>query len=204
MPVEQITFWIFSAIMIASALRVITARNPVHSVLFLVLTFFTAAALWLLLEAEFLGIVLVLVYVGAVMVLFLFVVMMIDVNLAPLREGFVRFLPLGALVGIVMVAELVLIVGPRYFGGDRYAAPPSAPADYSNTEALGRLLYSEYLYQFEIAAFILLVAIIAAITLTMRKRPETTKYQTPGNQVRAGKSDRLRVVRMDSERRERP
>ncbi len=204
MPVELITFWIFSAVMIAAALRVITARNPVHSVLFLVLTFFTAAALWLLLEAEFLGIVLVLVYVGAVMVLFLFVVMMIDVNLAPLREGFVRFLPLGALVGIVMVAELVLIVGPRYFGSDRYEAPPSAPADYSNTEALGRLLYTDYLYQFEIAAFILLVAIIAAITLTMRKRPETTKYQTPGNQVRAGKRDRLRVVRMDSERRERP
>ena len=204
MPVEQITFWIFSAVMIAAALRVITARNPVHSVLFLVLTFFTAAALWLLLEAEFLGIVLVLVYVGAVMVLFLFVVMMIDVNIAPLREGFVRFLPLGALVGIVMVAELVLIVGPRYFGGDRYAAPPPAPAEYSNTEALGRLLYSDYLYQFEIAAFILLVAIIAAITLTMRKRPETTKYQTPGNQVRADRRDRLRVVRMDSERRERP
>jgi NADH-quinone oxidoreductase subunit J len=204
MPVEQITFWIFSAVMIAAALRVITARNPVHSVLFLVLTFFTAAALWLLLEAEFLGIVLVLVYVGAVMVLFLFVVMMIDVNIAPLREGFVRFLPLGALVGIVMVAELVLIVGPRYFGSDRYATPPPAPAEYSNTEALGRLLYSEYLYQFEIAAFILLVAIIAAITLTMRKRPETTKYQTPGNQVRVDKGERLRVVRMDSERRERP
>ncbi|MDZ7788001.1 MAG: NADH-quinone oxidoreductase subunit J [Halofilum sp. (in: g-proteobacteria)] len=203
MPVEQITFWIFSAVMIAAALRVITARNPVHSVLFLVLTFFTAAALWLLLEAEFLGIVLVLVYVGAVMVLFLFVVMMIDVNIAPLREGFVRFLPLGALVGIVMVAELALIVGPRYFGSDRYQAPPPAPAEYSNTEALGRLLYSEYLYQFEIAAFILLVAIIAAITLTMRKRPETTKYQTPGNQVRADKGERLRVVRMDSERRER-
>jgi NADH-quinone oxidoreductase subunit J len=204
MPVEQITFWIFAAVMIAAALRVITARNPVHSVLFLVLTFFTAAALWLLLEAEFLGIVLVLVYVGAVMVLFLFVVMMIDVNIAPLREGFVRFLPLGALVGIVMVAELVLIVGPRYFGSDRYATPPPAPAEYSNTEALGRLLYSEYLYQFEIAAFILLVAIIAAITLTMRKRPETTKYQTPGNQVRVDKGERLRVVRMDSERRERP
>lgn len=204
MPVEQITFWIFSAVMIAAALRVITARNPVHSVLFLVLTFFTAAALWLLLEAEFLGIVLVLVYVGAVMVLFLFVVMMIDVNIAPMREGFVRFLPLGALVGIVMVAELALIVGPRYFGGDRYEAPPAASADYSNTEALGRLLYTEYLYQFEIAAFILLVAIIAAISLTMRKRPETTKYQTPGNQVRASRGDRLRVVPMDSERRERP
>ena len=199
MPVEQITFWLFSAVMIAASLRVITARNPVHSVLFLVLSFFTAAALWLLLEAEFLGIVLVLVYVGAVMVLFLFVVMMIDVNLAPLREGFVRFLPVGALVGIVMTAELVLIVGPRYFGEDRFAAPEPAPAGYSNTEALGRALYSDYLYQFEIAAFILLVAIIAAIALTMRTRPETTKYQTPGSQVQVGKADRLRVVRMDSE-----
>jgi NADH-quinone oxidoreductase subunit J len=127
MAVEQITFWLFSAVMIAAALRVITARNPVHSVLFLVLSFFTAAGLWLMLEAEFLGIVLVLVYVGAVMVLFLFVVMMIDVNMAPLREGFVRFLPVGALVGLVMVAELVLIVGPRYFGADRYQAPPPAP-----------------------------------------------------------------------------
>ncbi len=201
MPLEQVTFWLFSSVMIASALCVITARNPVHSVLFLVLSFFTAAALWLLLEAEFLGIVLVLVYVGAVMVLFLFVVMMIDVNLAPLREGFVRFLPLGALVGIVMVAELVLIVGQRYFGAEQYQAPPSAPAGYSNTEALGRLLYSDYLYQFEIAAFVLLVAIIAAIVLTMRKRPETTKYQTPGRQVRVGKGDRLRVIRMGSEKR---
>jgi NADH-quinone oxidoreductase subunit J len=201
MPLEQVTFWIFAGVMIASALCVITARNPVHAVLFLVLTFFTAAALWLLLEAEFLGIVLVLVYVGAVMVLFLFVVMMIDVNIVPLREGFVRFLPLGMLVGIVMVAELVLIVGQRYFGAEQFQAPPPAPADYSNTEALGRLLYSEYLYQFEIAAFILLVAIIAAIALTMRKRPETTKYQTPGRQVRVDKRERLRIVGMGSERR---
>lgn len=200
MPIEQITFWIFSAVMIASALRVITARNPVHSVLFLVLAFFTAAALWILLEAEFLGIVLIVVYVGAVMVLFLFVVMMIDVNVAPLREGFVRYLPLGALVGIVMVAEMVLIVGPRYFGMDQYAPPPRAPADYSNTEALGRLLYTDYLYQFEIAAVILLVAIIAAISLTMRKRPETTRYQAVGRQLRAQKSERLRLVRMDSEK----
>jgi len=201
MPLEQITFWLFSAVMIAAALRVITARNPVHSVLFLVLTFFTAAALWILLEAEFLGIVLVVVYVGAVMVLFLFVVMMIDVNLAPLREGFVRYLPLGALVGIVMTAELILIVGPRYFGEAQYAAPPPAPTDYSNTARIGRMLYSDYLFQFEIAAVILLVAIIAAIALTMRKRPETTKYQTPGRQVRAGKADRLRVVHMNSEER---
>lgn len=201
MPIEQITFWLFSAVMIAAALRVVTANNPVHSVLFLVLSFFTAAGLWLLLEAEFLGIVLIVVYVGAVMVLFLFVVMMIDVNLASLREGFVRHLPVGALVGLVILAEMIMLVGPRYFGEERFAPPPRAPADHSNTEALGRLLYTEHLYAFEIAAVILLVAIIAAIALTMRKRPETTKYQTPDQQVRVSKSDRLRMVRMGSEQR---
>ncbi|MEX0606452.1 MAG: NADH-quinone oxidoreductase subunit J [Halofilum sp. (in: g-proteobacteria)] len=199
MPVEQITFWLFSAVMIAAALRVITATNPVHSVLFLVLSFFTAAGLWLLLEAEFLGIVLIVVYVGAVMVLFLFVVMMIDVNLAPLRDGFVRHLPVGILVGLVMLAELIMLVGPRYFGEERFAPPERAPADYSNTEALGRLLYSDYLYAFEIAAVILMVAIIAAISLTMRKRPESTKYQSPSQQVRVRKSDRLRFARMKSD-----
>ncbi len=202
MPVEQITFWLFSAVLIAAALRVITASNPVHSVLFLVLCFFSAAGIWLLLEAEFLGILLVLVYVGAVMVLFLFVVMMLDINLEPLREGFVRYLPLGALIGVVMVAQLALILGPEYFGEEHYAMPERAPADYSNTEELGKALYTDYLYQFEIAAVILLVAIIAAISLTLRKRPETTKYQTPGNQVRVGKSDRLRIVSMDSEEKE--
>jgi len=201
MPLEQITFWLFSAVMIAAALRVITARNPVHSVLFLVLTFFTAAALWILLEAEFLGIVLIVVYVGAVMVLFLFVVMMIDVNLAPMREGFVRYLPLGVLVGLVILAEMVLIVGPRYFGEGQYAFPERAPAGYSNTEELGRVLYSDYLYHFELAAVVLLVAIIAAIALTMRKRSETTKYQAPNNQVRVKKDERLRIVRMNSEQR---
>ncbi len=202
MPVEQITFWLFSAVLIASALRVITARNPVHSVLFLVLCFFTAAGLWLLLEAEFLGILLVLVYVGAVMVLFLFVVMMLDINLEPLREGFVRYLPLGILVGVVMIAQLALILGPGHFGEEYYAMPERAPADYSNTEHLGQVLYTEYLYHFEIAAVILLVAIIAAISLTLRKRPETTNYQSPSEQVRVGKSDRLRIVPMDSEKRE--
>lgn len=199
MPIEQITFWLFSAVMIAAALRVVTASNPVHSVLFLVLSFFTAAGLWVLLEAEFLGIVLIVVYVGAVMVLFLFVVMMIDVNVALLREGFVRYLPVGALVGLVMLAELIMLVGPRYFGQDRYAPPERAPAEYSNTEALGRLLYSDYLYAFEIAAVILMVAIIAAIALTMRKRQDTTKYQAPNRQVRVRKGDRLRFARIKSE-----
>ncbi len=201
MALEIVTFWLFAAVMIAAALRVITARNPVHSVLFLVLAFFTAAALWILLEAEFLGIVLIVVYVGAVMVLFLFVVMMIDVSIAPMREGFVRYLPLGALVGVVIIAELALILGTQYFREGEYGAPARAPADYSNTEALGRLLYTDYLYEFELAAVILLVAIISAIALTMRKRPETTKYQTPSQQVRVSKDDRLRIVRMDSEQR---
>lgn len=201
MPVEQIVFWTFSIVMVASALRVITARNPVHSVLFLVLTFFTASALWLLLEAEFLAVVLVVVYVGAVMVLFLFVVMMLDINLAPLREGFVRYLPVGVLVGVVMFVEMALVVGSRYFGPERYAAPERAAQGYSNTSELGRALYSDYLYQFEIAGIILLVAIIAAIVLTMRKRPETTKYQNPGGQVRATKAERLRIVSMKSEQR---
>lgn len=201
MPLEQIVFWTFAVVMVASSLRVITARNPVHSVLFLVLTFFTAAALWLLLEAEFLAVVLVVVYVGAVMVLFLFVVMMIDVNLAPMREGFVRYLPIGVLVGVIMFIEMALVVGPRYFGEDRFSAPPPAPADYSNTSELGRVLYTDYLYQFEIAAIILLVAIIAAIALTMRKRPETTRYQLPGHQVRANKAERLRLVSMKAEKR---
>lgn len=201
MPVEQITFWTLSVVLIVSALRVITARNPVHSVLFLVLSFFTAAGLWLLLEAEFLGIVLVLVYVGAVMVLFLFVVMMLDINLETVREGFVRYLPVGALVGVIMIVQLALVVGPRYFGEERFASPERAPAGHSNTEQIGGVLYSEYLYHFEIAAVILLVAIIAAISLTLRKRPETTKYQTPGRQVRVRKADRLRIVSMNSEER---
>ncbi len=135
------------------------------------------------------------------MVLFLFVVMMLDINLAPLREGFVRYLPVGILVGVIMFIEMALVVGPRYFGEERYAAPAPAAADYSNTSELGRVLYTDYLYQFEIAAIILLVAIIAAIALTMRKRPETTRYQLPGQQVRATKSERLRIVSMKAEER---
>lgn len=202
MPIEQIIFWVFSVVLVAAALRVITARNPVHAVLFLVLSFFSAAGLWLLLEAEFLGILLVLVYVGAVMVLFLFVVMMLDINLETVREGFVRYLPIGILVGLIMVAQLVLILGARTFSSEAYPAPARAGADYSNTEMLGQLLYSEYLYHFEIAAVILLVAIIAAISLTLRKRTETTKYQAPGHQVRVAKRDRLRVVSMKSEERQ--
>ena len=200
MNIETAIFWIFGFILVASATRVITVRNPVHAALFLVLTFFTAAAIWLLLEAEFLAIALVLVYVGAVMVLFLFVVMMLDINVAPLREGFAQYLPLGILIGVVMVLEMAMVVGPRLFGADAVPVPARKPADYSNTEALGISLYTEYLYQFEIAAVILLVAIVAAISLTMRRRPET-KYQNPGEQVRVKKQDRLRVVAMEAEKR---
>ena len=197
MSFTEIVFYIFSAVMIAGALRVITARNPVHSALSLVLTFFATAAIWLLLEAEFLAITLVLVYVGAVMVLFLFVVMMLDINLTSVREGFMKFLPIGLLFAVVLITQMVVVVGPENFGLDNFAAPAAHAADYSNTKELGRVLYTDYVYPFEIASVILLVAIIAAISLTMRRRP-ATKYQTPGKQVQVLKSDRLRIVKMDS------
>jgi NADH-quinone oxidoreductase subunit J len=180
---------------------VVTARNPVHAALHLVLAFFTCAGLWLLLEAEFLAIVLVLVYVGAVMVLFLFVVMMLDINTGPLREGFIRYLPVGLAVAALMLFEMVAIVGVRYFGPDQVAIPARHPEGYSNTAELGRVLYTDYVYPFEIAAVILLVAIIAAIVLTLRRRPET-KYQDPAKQVQARKADRLRVVKMPAEKRQ--
>jgi NADH-quinone oxidoreductase subunit J len=197
MTFPEFVFYALSAVMIFAALALITVRNPVHAALFLVLAFFNAAGIWILLEAEFLGIVLVLVYVGAVMVLFLFVVMMLDINLATLREGFMRFLPLGVLIAALMALQVVLVVGGKYF---QVQPPTPAGADYSNTEALGRVLYTEYVYPFEIAAVILLVAIIAAITLTMRRRPGT-KHQDPAQQVRVRKGDRLRVVKMPSEKR---
>jgi len=198
---ELFVFYFFAAIMIFAAAGVVTARNPVHAAMFLVLTFFTCAGIWLLLEAEFLAITLVLVYVGAVMVLFLFVVMMLDVNVEPLREGFVKYLPVGALVGVIMLVEMVFLITQRYFIADQYPVPDRAAADQlSNTEMLGELLYSEYLFQFEIAAIILLVAIVAAIALTMRRRPDT-KYQTPSVQIDVAKQDRLRVVQMPSEKR---
>jgi NADH-quinone oxidoreductase subunit J len=180
---------------------VVTRRNPVHAVLFLVLAFVSSAVLWLLLEAEFLGIVLVLVYVGAVMVLFLFVVMMLDIDIAALRGQFIRYLPLGLLIAGVMVLNLFLVLGPSNFGLELFAKPPGHPADYSNTAELGLDLYTTFLYPFEIAAVILLVAIIAAIRLTLRRRPET-KYQDAARQVRIKKGpDRIRLVSMPAERR---
>jgi NADH-quinone oxidoreductase subunit J len=198
---ELFVFYLFSAIMIFAASRVITCRNPVHAAMYLVLTFFTCAGIWLLLEAEFLAVTLVLVYVGAVMVLFLFVVMMLDINVEPMREGFVKYLPVGVLVGLIMLVEMVFLITQRYFKSDQYPIPERATVEaMSNTETLGRLLYSEYLFQFEIAAIILLVAIVAAIALTMRRRPNT-KYQKPSKQIEANKQDRLRVVQMPFEKR---
>jgi len=187
--------------LVLAGLGVISSRNPVHSALFLVLSFFSCSALWLMLQAEFLAIVLVLVYVGAVMVLFLFVVMMLDINLAQMREGFVRYLPIGALVALVMAAQMIWVVGPLgpdVFSGEQLNQAVQQGADYSNTRELGRVLYTDYVLAFEIASVILLVAIVAAIALTMRRR-EMTKYQTPGKQVKVRKEDRLRVVKMDAE-----
>ena len=196
---EQFIFYIFAAILLFAAIRVITARNPVHCALYLVLAFFTSAAIWLLLEAEFLAIVLVLVYVGAVMVLFLFVIMMLDINLAPLREGFARYLPVGILVAFLIASQLALVVGAKHFGIDVVPAPQRHAAGYSNTEELGSVLYTVYVYPFELAAVILLVAIIAAIALTMRRR-KGIKYQRPSNQVSVRTEDRVRIVKMPAEK----
>ncbi len=188
-------FYFFAAILVFAGLRVITSRNPVHAALNLVLAFFTAAALWMLLEAEFLAIVLVLVYVGAVMVLFLFVVMMLDINLDRLREGFWGYLPLAGFVSVLLVIEMALILGGRHFGLEVTGVPAPRPADYSNTRELGRLLYTDYVYAFELAAVILLVAIVAAIALTLRRRKDS-KYLDPAQQVKVKRSDRLRIVKM--------
>ncbi len=198
MTFTEVVFYAFSAIMVMGALGVITARNPVHSALFLVLTFVATSAIWLLLEAEFLAITLVLVYVGAVMVLFLFVVMMLDINLAVLRQGFMRYVPFGVVIALMLIVQMVLIVGPENFGLEKFAEPVRHAADYSNTKELGRVLYTDYVYPFEIASVILLVAIVAAIALTMRRRPET-KYQTPGKQIQVKKEDRLRIIQMKAD-----
>ena len=199
----QLVFYVLSAILVGAAVMVITARNPVHAALFLVLAFFTSAGIWLLLEAEFLAIILVLVYVGAVMVLFLFVVMMLDINLAPLREGFIRYLPVGIAVAVIVVVELALVIGVSDFGLDSMPQPPAHPADYSNTKELGALLYTVYVYPFELAAAILLVAIVAAIALTMRRRTGV-KTQDPSRQVEVRRENRIRIVQMPAEPRERP
>ena len=198
MTFETFIFYFFSAILLVSGARVVTARNPVHAALFLVLAFFTAAGLWLMLEAEFLAITLVLVYVGAVMVLFLFVVMMLDIKFAPLREGFARYLPVGIVVGIVMALEMIALIGLARFGETLPATDPAAAAGMSNTEWLGRALFTEYLYPFELAAVILTVAIVAAIAITLRRRINV-KAQDPARQVMVRREDRIRLVKMKAE-----
>jgi len=192
---QDLVFYALALILLYAALSVITTRNPVYAAFFLVLAFFTAAGIWLLLEAEFLAITLVLVYVGAVMVLFLFVVMMLDINLDRLREGFWQALPVALPVGGLMAVEMVMIVGVNNFGADKVLAPAAKPADYSNTAALGSVLYTDYLLAFELAAVVLLVAIVAAIALTLRSRKES-KPTDANKQVAVKKADRLRIVKM--------
>ena len=199
MTFTLLLFYAFSVILVAAAVLVVTVRNPVHAALFLVLAFFTAAALWMLIYAEFLALTLVLVYVGAVMVLFLFVVMMLDINLDVLREGFWRQLPLAGGVGALMALEMAAVLAGREFGLEGSPSPGAPPAGYSNTKALGRVLYTDYVFPFEIAAVILLVAIVAAIAITLRSRKET-KYQDPRTQLAARPGDRLKIVKMQSER----
>ena len=187
-------FYALAAILLFAGIRVITTRNPVHAALHLVLAFFTAAGIWLLLQAEFLAIALVLVYVGAVMVLFLFVVMMLDINIDKLREGFWEYLPMAGTIGLLMAVEMVMVLSGKYFATSQVV---NKPADYSNTAELGRVLYTDYLLPFELASVVLLVAIIAAIVLTLRDRQDN-KSMNPAEQVLVKKHDRLRIVKMDA------
>lgn len=195
MDFVQLAFFAFAAVAIAGAIGVIGSRSPVHSALFLVLTFFSVACTWIIAGAEFLGVALVLVYVGAVMVLFLFVVMMIDVDLAPINEGYVRHLPIGLVVAVVMLVELLSLIGIMAFVETPFAADPVEAAGVSNTVWIARRLFTDFLLPFEVAAVILTVAVIAAVTLTLRRR-EGTKHQVPGEQVRARPAERLRMVDM--------
>ncbi|MFZ3018060.1 MAG: NADH-quinone oxidoreductase subunit J [Gallionella sp.] len=197
MNFETIVFYIFAALTVFAALRVITARNPMHAVLFLVLAFISSSGIWLLLEAEFLAITLVLVYVGAVMVLFLFVVMMLDINLVRLREGFWRWLPFGAVLAGLMVFQMVWVLGGiDSIGG---IEPVKHAADYSNTKELGRLIYTDYVYAFELAAVLLLIAMVAAIALTLRRRKDS-RSQNVADQVAVKRNDRVRIVKMQAEK----
>ncbi|MEQ1814109.1 MAG: NADH-quinone oxidoreductase subunit J [Candidatus Nitrotoga sp.] len=196
MSFDTLVFYMFAAIAILSSISVITMRNPVHAVLFLVLAFVSSAGIWLLLEAEFLAITLVLVYVGAVMVLFLFVVMMLDINIAKLREGFWRWFPFGLTLAVIMVIQMVAVVGHRPAVETGVAITKHA-ANHSNTKELGRVLYTDYVYPFELAAIVLLVAIIAAIALTLRHRKDA-KSQDVAQQVNVKRADRIRVVPMPS------
>jgi NADH-quinone oxidoreductase subunit J len=199
---EKLTFYFFALILIFAASRVITVKNPVHAALFLVLAFFSSAAIWLLLQAEFLALALILVYVGAVMVLFLFVVMMLDINFTVLREGFVRYFPVATLVGIIILVEMVLVVRvwknpPEPTISTTVVTTVATTVEQSNTQILGKALYTDYVYPFEVAAVILLVAMIAAIALTMR--PRRQKYQKPEHQVSVRRNERVRLVNMPAE-----
>lgn len=195
MNVETILFYLFAAVTVGAAVRVITARNPVHAVLSLVLAFVSSAGIWLLLEAEFLAIALVLVYVGAVMVLFLFVVMMLDIDLAQLRRDLLQWLPAGALLAGLIVAQMVWVLGDEAVSAGMTAVRHAA--DYSNTKELGRLIYTDYVYPFELAAVLLLVAMVAAIALTLRRRRDS-KSQDISRQVKVKRADRVRLVSVPS------
>ncbi len=197
MDFQTFVFFFLSAILIFASLRVITARNPVHAALFLILAFFSCGGIWALLQAEFLAIAIILVYVGAVMVLFLFVVMMLDINLDRIRQGFWNYLPLGALLGLLMVLEMGLVLGSKFFQVP--AADAMMPAGISNTKSIGALMFSDYVYPFELASVILLVGMIAAIVLTYRG-PKKTKYTNPNQQVFVKAKDRVRVLQMPVEK----
>jgi NADH-quinone oxidoreductase subunit J len=196
MEFKTALFYVFSAILVVAATRVITDRNPVHAALYLVLSFFSAAAIWMLLKAEFLAIVLVLVYVGAVMVLFLFVVMMLDIDMDKLRQGFWSYFPFAATIGVIIVLEMAAVLFRGFLTLDPRV--PEAAANIGNTRELGKLIYTQYVYGFEIAAVILLVAIVAAVALTLRRRKDS-KYFDPADAVKVKSTDRLRIISMKSE-----
>lgn len=197
-PIYQVVFFIFATILIAAAVMVIVSRNPVRAILFLVLAFFASAVLWMMLQAEFLALILIFVYVGAVMTLFLFVVMMLNIDMSKMREKFVRFLPLGIIVMLLLIITMALVVSPRHLPAST-AHLKHLPADFSNVKAMGSLLYTHYLLPFEIASVILLVAIIAAITLAFHGRKPNTKAQKIAQQLRANKKDRLKIIKMKAE-----
>jgi NADH-quinone oxidoreductase subunit J len=200
MEFKTFVFYFLATILVFASLRVVTLRNPVHAALHLVLAFFSASGIWIRLQAEFLAIVLVLVYVGAVMVLFLFVVMMLDINLDRLREGFWSYLPLGAIVALLMVAEMSLVLAVSYFGNSEHDVE-QATSGYSNVQAVGRLIFTDYAYPLELASVILLVGIVAAVALTLRGKRKT-KSVSPGQQVFVKVRDRVRVLKMPSEPRD--
>lgn len=198
MTTLQVIFYFFAAVLLLSAIMVIVSRNPVHGVLFLVLAFFASAALWMILQAEFLSLALIFVYVGAVLTLFLFVVMMINIDVATLRQGFVRYLPLGVLVIVLLLALMLFVIGPKHFGL-AYATLPLRPANYSNVSELGNVLYTQYAYAFELAAVVLLVAIVAAISLTLRG-PRNMKTQKISAQLAANPKQRVEIIKMRTEK----